>query len=315
MIFLDLPQQLKGAKKRNILATEIIPTGTSDTSSTTASTSSQHHRCWKHQQQQQLQHQHHHNITEVRSTGNTEAASTTVPTSKQQPLQLQPYSQNWWQRRDRPSPIAGLQGSNCEYHNTLPGSNLRQPQLPNMRNQNHYMPNPREKSEDCKSYTDHSDAHQRRAPPISMDAGGKGHSEYSKSSTQSDPDQRPAPKFANYWRKRRRHHWPDPTQHKRPENFPWTKGNSILDIATKKRSAEAKWTQSNPPANSISQTPTHTSQGINAQDHQNTCTTDHQNVRTGQKIKPVSSPTLFTKPRSTRTLETKPMVRAKEESW
>ena len=83
------------AKKRNILATEIIPTGTSDTSSTTASTSSQHHRCWKHQQQQQLQHQHHHNITEVRSTGNTEAASTTVPTSKQQPLQLQPYSQKY----------------------------------------------------------------------------------------------------------------------------------------------------------------------------------------------------------------------------
>ena len=91
-----------------------------------------------------------------------------------------------------------------------------------------------------------------------MDAGRKGQSGYSKSSTQSGPDQRPSPKFANYRRKRRRQHWPDPTQQNRPENFPWTKGNSILDIATKKRSAEAKWTQSNPPANSTQPKHQHT---------------------------------------------------------
>ena len=41
-------------------------------------------------------------------------------------IQPQSYSLNWWQRWDQPTPIAGIQGTNREYHNTLPRSNLRQ---------------------------------------------------------------------------------------------------------------------------------------------------------------------------------------------
>ena len=148
-----------------------------------------------------------------------------------------------------------------------------------------------------------------------MDAGRKGHPGYSKSSTQSGRTRGQLQSLHTTGEKEE-----DITgQTQRNTNdlkiFHGQKEIQFWILQPRKEVQKPNGPRAAHQPTQLNQTPTHTSPGINAQDHQNTCTANHQNVRTGQKIKPVSSPTLFTKPRSTRTLETKPMVRTKEESW